>query len=207
MPTSSGGEHVDGQPDRKRRRSRAPVNWSQFYSNGLPKEVIVIDDSPEPEASHTQTSTSTGTHPHGGVSNGTNGVVNGVSSGGRHVAKKRKREEEPTRFDPVYNRVIGSRTNETPSGSTISSGRTNSAIHTTAATSLGSRSSNAQYDYETQPGQKRKRTRQQIANEAKKMGQLSQAFMSYQPPPHPPKKAPEVHVRKVPDVSVRLPQP
>ena len=36
------------QSDQKRTRSRKP-DWETFYKNGLPKEIIVIDDSPEPE--------------------------------------------------------------------------------------------------------------------------------------------------------------
>ena len=101
--------------------------------------------------------------------------------------------------------MVGARIN-TPSGSTISSDRTNSANHTTAATSLGSLSSNGQYDYEAQPGQKRKRTRQQHAEEVKRreLGMLGHTYTSYQPPPHPPKKAAEVFVRVESDVSRRL---
>jgi len=196
--------HQDSLPASKRRRSDGP-DWQEFYKNGLPKEVIVIDDSPEPATTPASTKTLTNGH--------TNGVAPGAptpatTAGGRHVAKKRKRDDEApaTRYDPVHNRVLSSNTNERPSGSTISSDRTNSVIQTTAATSLGSHSSNGNghYDYEAQPGQKRKRTtRQQIANEAKKreVDLLSHPHVSYQPPPNPPKKASEVPVRLCPDVS------
>jgi dual-specificity kinase len=186
----------------KRRRSREP-DWKEFYKNGLPKEIIVIDDSPEPEPETTAPNP-----PPKRITNGitTNGTTNG--SVGRHVAKKRKRDDEPLHYDPVYHsKHIGSHTttphtNGRPTGSTISTDRT-SAIQTTAPTSL---SSNSQYE-DGLPGQKRKRTRQQLA-EAKRreVEVLGDAYVSYQPPPYPPKKAPEVNVRIVHDVSpVRTP--
>ena len=187
---------AEPQPPRKKRRSREP-DWKTFYKNGLPKEIIVIDDTPEPERP-----------------NAASAAVQALSNGGRqHVAvngansssaKKRKRDDEPTRYDPVHHSaVVGS---HTPSKSTAASDRTNSAIHTTAATSLGSLSSNGQYDYETQPGQKRKRTtRQQIANEARRREAaiFTDALAHYRPPPYPPKKARDVHIKVVPDVSGR----
>lgn len=207
--TSTATAVVDSQPARKRRRSREP-DWHTFYKNGLPKEIIIIDDdSPEPDQSSVSAASKALVN---GAANGnhTNGVNGGTTNGtaARHIAKKRKRDDEGTRYDPVHHsKLNGSATNtphhnETPSGSTISSDRTNSAIHTTAATSLGSLSSSGHYDYDTQPGQKRKRTRQQIANEAKRreLGLLGQSYTSYRPPPHPVKKASDVHVRVVPDV-------
>ncbi|KAK4212426.1 kinase-like domain-containing protein [Rhypophila decipiens] len=190
------------QQSRKRRRSRGP-DWSEFYRNGLPKEVIVIDDTPEPETPGSAAASVA--H----VSNGhSNGSVNGANDLSRHVAKKRRRNDEHPQYDPVYhNNVVGSHTSTprrliSPSKSTASSDRTNSAIHTTAATSLGSlSSSNGQYDYDAQPGQKRKRTRQQIAIEARRRetGALTDNYTSYRPLPGPPKKAAEVHVKVIAD--------
>ncbi|MBE3045011.1 hypothetical protein IMZ48_21125, partial [Candidatus Bathyarchaeota archaeon] len=48
------------------------------------------------------------------------------------------------------------------------------------------------------------RTRQQVANEAKRreVDLLGDAYISYKPPPQPPKKASDVPVRAVPDVSL-----
>ncbi|KAK2000583.1 kinase-like protein [Colletotrichum falcatum] len=194
MPSNSLSQ--SSQSGRKRRRSKEP-DWNKFYKNGLPKEIIVIDDTPEPE--------------HGkAVGNGVRVVSNGnavaaSAASSRPVPKKRKRDDEPP-YDPVYHnsKYAASHTttphhNGTPSGSTISTDRTtNSVIHTTAATSL---SSNGQDYYDAQPGQKRKRTRQQIAQEAKKreVECLSDPFVSYKPPPYPPKKASDVHVRVVQD--------
>lgn len=180
---------------KKRQRSREPraPNWPEFYKNGLPKEIIVIDDdTPEPSAS---------VKPYA-----QNRAV--AESDNRHAAKKRKRDDA---YDPVYH--LGPSHDQSPeskseSKSTISTDRTTSAIHTTAATSLGSHSSNGQNGYddaEALTGQKRKRTntRLQIANEAKKreLETNGDAFTSYRPPPKPPIKAPEVAVKQIPDVS------
>ncbi|KAL2022553.1 hypothetical protein VTK56DRAFT_5160 [Thermocarpiscus australiensis] len=202
MPTGSQSQILpDPQPARKRRRSREP-DWNNFYKNGLPKEIIVIDDTPEPERPEaaiaaSQTLTNGRTHAHA-VTNGANGSL----------AKKRKRDDEPTPYDPVHHsNIVGSHTytplqHGSPSKSTAPSDRTNSAIHTTAATSLGSLSSNGQYEYDAQAGQKRKRTtRQQIANEARRRdaGTLADAYASYRPPPFPPKKARDVHITVIPD--------
>jgi len=189
------------QTSRKRQRSKElrEPDWHKFYKNGLPKEVIVIDDSPTPDLSPSV------------VSNDPSHTVAGGSN--RHAAKKRKRDDVGSAYDPVYH--LGSHSNdlsphfkESASGSTISTDRTTSAIHTTAATSLGSHSSNGQNGYEVvevQPGQKRKRTatRLQLANEAKRkeFEVNGDAFTNYIPPPNPPIKAPEVQVKVVPDVS------
>lgn len=194
------------QPARKRRRSKGP-DWESFYKNGVPAEVIVIDDNtPEPAQKATSAASSHTL---------TNSHIDGAASltSAHHVAKKRKRDDEPAHYDPVYhNHIVSSHANSphhnaTPTKSTISSDRTNSAIHTTAATSLDSLSSTGshQYDYDSQVGQKRKRTtRQQIAAEAKRRdaSALSDAFSSYRPPPYPPKKAADVHVKVIADVRV-----
>ncbi|KAK3368242.1 kinase-like domain-containing protein [Podospora didyma] len=202
QPTPPSQSQSQSQSTRKRRRSRDKVDWETFYKNGLPSEIIVIDDTPEPERPG---AASVSSQP---LTNGhANGATNDVSA--RHLAKKRKRDDETAHYDPVHNNVAGSlahtpRHHGSPSKSTVSTDRTNSAIHTTAATSLGSLSSNSQYDYSTQPGQKRKRTtRQQIANEAarqREQGALMDAF-SYHRPPQPPKKASEVHVKVITDNS------
>jgi dual-specificity kinase len=203
MPASSAVSKPPARRSQRPKEQREP-DWHSFYKNGLPKEVIVIDDSPTPELSASV------------VSNGPANYT-GVGGNSRHAVKKRKRDDVGSAYDPVYQ--LGPDSNEqTPqykdsaSGSTISTDRTTSAIHTTAATSLGSHSSNGQNGYETediQPGQKRKRTatRLQIANEAKRkeLEVNGDAFSNYKPPPRPPIKAPEVHVKQIPDVSFKEP--
>lgn len=213
----------------KKRRRESPVDWKKFYGGQPPKEIIVIDDTPEPDSaavsavsgSQTLVNGSTAYIYTNGTTNGTNGTnaagVGANTSAARHAPKRRKRDDDVsttsgTRYDPVHHsRLNGSATtprqNGTSSGSTISSsGRGNSAIHTTAATSLGSLSSNGQYDYDAQPGQKRKRTRQQVANEVKRRETaiVGHNYPNYHPPPRPPKKAGDVHVRVIPDVSIAL---
>lgn len=182
-------------PPHKRQRSRErQPDWDKFYENGLPKEVIVIDSSESPEpsmdiSSHMQTNDSA------------------IAANSRHAAKKRKRNDA---YDPVYQLDPSidpspQYKSESGSGSTISTDRTTSAIHTTAATSLGSHSSNG-YEAAEVIGQKRKRTntRLQIANEAKRkeLEVNGDAFSNYIPPPKPPIKSKDVPVRPVPDVSL-----
>jgi dual-specificity kinase len=191
------------QASKKRQRSREP-DWNNFYKNGLPKEVIVIDDSPEPHISESVEPDSNGLR-------NINGAANGAAL--RHAAKKRKRDDM---YDPIYHIKAGPSETRSPhyknsnTSSTISTDRTTSAIQTTAATSLGSQySANGSRGYlvdDTQIGQKRKRiaTRQQIANEAKRrdIEINGDAFSNYRPPPRPPIKAPEVNVKVMPDVSL-----
>ena len=222
MPPVSNSPN-DAQPSRKRRRSREP-DWNEFYKNGLPKEIIVIDDSPEPEPTKARpdareappvlplpvSSISSGSG--SGSTVGSDAAVTGAT---QHVAKKRRRDE-PTHYDPVYhNTYAGSHTQTprghgTPTKSTVSSDRTTSAVHTTAATSLDSLSSttsnHAEY-YSVHAGQKRKRTtRQQIATEAKRReAEVNDALLSYQPPPYPHKKASDIPVKLIHDVSEPLP--
>jgi dual-specificity kinase len=201
MPISSSTSVSKPNP-KKRQRTREPrePDWHKFYRNGLPKEVIVIDDSPTPEPSASVLSNTQASH-------------SAVGGGSRHAAKKRRRDD--IAYVPVYHNEPSHSLNQSPeykdsSGSTISTDRTTSAIHTTAATSLGSHSSNGQNGYEAeevQPGQKRKRTntRLQIANEAKRkeLETNGDAFTNYKPPPRPPIKAPDVQVKQVADVSTR----
>ncbi|KAB5523022.1 kinase-like domain-containing protein [Coniochaeta sp. 2T2.1] len=206
----------DTQPSRKRRRSKEP-DWNDFYKNGLPKEIIVIDDSPEPEPAQQVAKETAAAYPvlplpisiSSGSTVGHNTASAGVS---HHIAKKRRRDE-PAHYDPVYHNTYAGSHAETPHGhhtpakSTVSSDRTTSAVQTTAATSLDSLSSGSSnsYDYlvNIHAGQKRKRTtRQQIATEAKRReAEASDALLTYQPPPHPPKKASDIPVTKINDVA------
>ncbi|KAK8138156.1 Dual specificity protein kinase lkh1 [Apiospora sp. TS-2023a] len=187
---------------RKRRRSKGP-DWTEFYKNGVPKEVIVIDDTPEPDGDikdNISSNYSTTTY-------NTNGTIIGSDTGvsTRHVAKKRKKE------DGYVNggRVVNGSHIATPNSATSSTDRTTSAQNTTAPTSLASLSSNGQYDYEqaSATGQKRKRTRQQHAQEAKRrdIEALGDAYISYRPPQKPIKKSAEVAVRVVTDVRSTAP--
>lgn len=176
------------QPSRKRRRSREP-DWNSFYRNGLPKEIIVIDDTPEPEAN-----------------TGRRITAGGANVAAESASAKKRRRDDPVGYHVQYLGGNASHTNTplntTPNGSTRSSDRTNSALNTTAPTSL---SSNSQYDDLAAPLKRKRTTRQQAANEAKRrdVDGLGGAFMAYKPPPFPPKKSAEVPVKVIPDVSPR----
>ncbi|KAK2616450.1 serine threonine protein kinase CMGC group [Conoideocrella luteorostrata] len=193
--TAAAGHGTDDHhPSRKRRRSREP-DWNSFYQNGLPKEIIVIDDSPDPEASAGRTliSDTIGHTSAGAVSYEKNGTT-------RHPAKRRRRDDAAPGYHVQY---VGSHTNTplqnaTPNGSTLSSDRTNSVHNTTAPTSL---SSNSQYEDASAPLKRKRTTRQQVANEAKRqdIDGLGGPFLTYKPPPLPPKKVAEVDVRVVHD--------
>ncbi|KAI1822709.1 kinase-like domain-containing protein [Xylaria intraflava] len=186
MPTAA--QAPEAQP-RKRRRSKEP-DWKQFYKNGLPKEIIVIDDTPEPDQN-----VSTGTMSRTYTNDPVNGPVNGPAA--RHCAKKRRKDDEQYNESLYDARPNGSY--HQPSTGSASTDRTTSAYNTTGPTSL---SSNGQYDYEApQTGQKRKRTRQQLAQDAKRreVEALGDGFHEYQPPQKPIKKCGEVVVRPVND--------
>ncbi|KAI1265116.1 kinase-like domain-containing protein [Xylariaceae sp. FL1019] len=174
---------------RKRRRSKEP-DWKTFYKNGLPKEIIVIDDTPEPDDNRSAAASS---RPY--ADSTVNGSVN--DRGVRHVAKKRKKDDsvkQELQTDPTR----ATRSYPQPSSGSASTDRTTSAYNTTAPTSL---SSNGQYEYEPQqPGQKRKRTtRQQAVQDAKRreVEVLTDGFHEYQPPKKPIRKSGEVHVRLI----------
>ncbi|KAI9735316.1 MAG: dual specificity protein kinase kns1 [Claussenomyces sp. TS43310] len=211
MPVSQSAS--ENAPSKKRQRSREP-DWHSFYKNGLPKEVIVIDDSPPPQRISDSVEA---------VSGPSSGILAGrpVAGTGQQPPKKRKRDDVGKAYDPVYHlrqtpSAAPTPLHESALGSTISTDRTTSAIHTTAATSLGSQYShngatNGFEVAEVQPGQKRKRvaTRQQIANEAKRreIEVNGDAYTNYKPPPRPPIKAPDVNVKVLPDVSRLAPLP
>ncbi|KAK7631480.1 kinase-like domain-containing protein [Phyllosticta paracitricarpa] len=172
-----------------RRREHQP-NWEEFYKNGIPKEVIVIDDTPEPQPARSAA----------------------ADNSARHADKKRKTAAS-TAYDPVYQQQTSYSTTQTPyydtpSNHTVSTDRTASAIHTTASTSLGSSVGNAAHGNKLDDGvvgQKRKRTTrrtaQDEAKEAKRRetDQEREHWTAYVPPPHPPIKAKDVYVKTVGD--------
>lgn len=195
---------------KKRQRSKEP-DWDNFYKNGLPKEVIVIDDSPPPPARIPDSVESPTA-----MKQSTRSAAAGSS---KHAAKKRKRDDGELAYDPIYPQLNSSTQNKNASNSvsTTSTDRTTSAIHTTAATSLGSQYSHNTDNardvdtYETNPqvgSNKRKRvaTRQQIANEAKRkeIEVRGDAFTNYKAPPRPPIKCGDVEVPLKQDVSFIL---
>lgn len=204
LPPATHSEHTESPSNMSsssRKRDRRP-DWNEFYKNGLPEEVIVIDDSPEPQ---TRTNHATRT-----------AATNGAT---KHADKKRKTAASTT-YDPVYNQQTSYSTTQTPyydqspSDKTNSSDRTASALNTTAATSLGSTASNGTHNGYLEDGvvgQKRKRvtrkTIQDEVNEAKRreIDYHGDPLSLYVPPPNPPIKAKEVYVQVIPDVSSLFP--
>ena len=185
----------------RRQRSREP-DWNSFYKNGLPDEIIVIDDTPEPEAAGPSTA---GQPSHHIISGGANAYGNGAATAAasmpRPAAKKRKRDGD---FDSgYYTQKYGTSVASTPHHNDSVSGSISTDRNTAQTAAATSLSSGSQYDYDVQLGNKRKRTRQQVANEAKRreVDLLGDAYISYKPPPLPPKKASDVPVRTVHDVS------
>lgn len=185
-PPASG--YTSADMDSARRDKRQP-NWEEFFKNGPPKEIIVIDDdTPEPASQPS-------------IPPAPNGTT-------RHSDKKRK-TAATTNYDPVYHQQTSYSTTQTPyydGASTASTDRT-SALGTTAPTSLGSNGSRACYAApvdEGVTGQKRKRrTKADDESEAKRreIDLNADPFEHYFPPKKPVQKSKEVYVQVVPDVS------
>lgn len=190
MPTQN-GTAAGGQSNRRK------PDWGEFYKNGLPKEVIVIDDTPPPDQSKAA--------PRGQPPT-TNGALPQPSG-------KRRRTGIETAYElgyydrPSYS-INPPQYGENSSAPSISTDRTTS-LHTTAPTSLGSQGStgvsNGVYYEDANVGQKRKRvnTRKSARDEQKRreLEAAGDAFLSYVPPPNPPIKAKDVPVPVVRDVS------
>lgn len=194
MPTTQNGISAAAQNSRRRK-----PDWGEFYKNGLPKEVIVIDDTPPPEQAKTAS--------RGVPASTANGAMSQPSG-------KRRRTGIETAYDLGYYDRPSYSTNPPPYGenssvASLSTDRTTS-LHTTAPTSLGSQGSsgisNGMYYEDANVGQKRKRvtTRKSARDEQKRreLETAGDAFLSYVPPPNPPVKAKDVPVPVVRDVSV-----
>jgi len=173
---------------------RRNPDWAEFYRNGLPKEVIVIDDDEDDGGAPRPPPQPQSNRP----------APNGV----RHADKKRKTAAS-TAYDPVYNQATSYSTTQTPyydsPNQSTPTDRTLSAHKNTAGTSLGS--SNGPHISPLDNsiiGQKRKRTRAAVQDEAKeaKRRELDDQdpFALYQPPPNPIIKAKDVYVQVVHDV-------
>ncbi|KKK16982.1 hypothetical protein P175DRAFT_0146299 [Aspergillus ochraceoroseus IBT 24754] len=193
---------VSTGPSTQKGRRKNP-DWGEFYKNGIPKEVIVIDDTPPPEqstaASRNLAATATVATPNGSVA---------------QPAGKRRRTGIETAYDlgyydrPSYS-INPQQFGEGSSDGSLSTDRTTS-LHTTAPTSLSQGSSGASngiYYEDANVGQKRKRvaTRKSVRDEQKRREQetAGDAFLNYIPPPNPPIKAKDVPVPVIRSVSNR----
>lgn len=204
---------------------RKKPDWGEFYKNGLPKEVIVIDDSPGPDGSKA-TAAPPPPPPHGSSASAGQPSVS-------EPAGKRRRTGIDSAYDmgyydrpsysinpqqygdnhqqPQHQQQQQQQQQQHNSSNSLSTDRTTS-LHTTAPTSLGSQgSSNGSagmyHPQDPSIGQKRKRTTRKSARDEQKRRELetvSDAYLSYVPPPKPIIKSKDVPVPVVRDVSFHL---
>lgn len=169
-------------------KSKKRTDWREFYKNGLPKEIIVIDDSsPEPTSNNSPSKRSNTQHD--SKRRRTDAAYDSLQNG----------PPKTTRRDYLYDEANSSGTN--------SSGRNTSTLYSTAPTSLTSTSSSGhqlQRLDDSRIGQKRKRLSrpafdEESPPELEVVGQ-NQAWTNYVPPPNPPIKAGEVYTPVIRDV-------
>jgi dual-specificity kinase len=171
-----------------RKDNKRKPDWNEFYKNGVPAEIIVIDDDSPPPS---------------GV-----GRQNGYAS--QHPDK---RQRTGNAYDPVYSSAQAPATysaTQTPYyENSASTDRTTSAYVTTAPTSLGSTGSTGAYLPPVEDGsvgQKRKRARAQPQDDVgpavkrREVERLTPPHLVYVPPEKPIVKAKEVHVELIRDV-------
>lgn len=176
------------RPDRK-------TDWAEFYRNGIPREVIVIDDS-SPEPASLENGTRLHMPLHAASTRQSDGHVDKKQRTSGVTAPHADAATLRTRHPPEYDDSLSE-------GSTR---RTNSGQYSTAPTSLASTSSSggrvSKLD-DTRPGQKRKRLRGDDAQATPDLEVIAQnhSWSNYYPPPNPPIKAQEVFVSVVRDVS------
>ncbi|KAK6353113.1 dual specificity protein kinase kns1 [Orbilia brochopaga] len=167
----------------KRRRRNTP-DWKEFYKNGIPKEIIVIDDTPPPEPTPKRNSRANQT-----ASRVPRPVAQNSSLNGRvhnPITASSSQASTATTSQPTKRRKLAS-------GASTTAVAVNSRGYNgteTAATSLASTVG----ETASVAGTKRKRVTR--GSMAKKQ---TDAFTHYKPPPHPPIKAKDVFVRKVTD--------
>ncbi|EAU34186.1 protein kinase lkh1 [Aspergillus terreus NIH2624] len=192
LPTPSTATMAQAHPGRRKK-----PDWGEFYKNGIPKEVIVIDDTPPPDSANKPAARNVA-------------PAAGSNNTGSQPAGKRRRTGIETAYEmgyydrPSYS-INPQRYGEESSAASLSTDRTTS-LHTTAPTSLSQGSSGASngiYYEDANIGQKRKRvaTRKSTRDEQKRreLETAADAFLSYVPPPKPPIKAKDVPVPVIRD--------
>jgi len=183
-------------------RGSRRADWAEFYKNGVPDVVILIEDDDDDPKLIPNTHSS-----------------NGSSYGNPRHADKKRKTGAASNYDPVYNNPQPSySTTQTPyydnsssNNNTVSTDRTAPALKTTASSSLGPSVRNGSYLpplEEGVVGQKRKRTRNVTAEEVKaakrrELERVQSPYSAYIPPPNPPLKSKDIHVPVVKDVSLQ----
>ena len=89
---------ADLQSSQQLSAGRSEKDWKKFYKNGLPKEIIVIEDSPSPQIPNSVESEPITQRP-----------IPSNGSDSRQPAKKRKREDV---YDSLYHDEAKRRGNE-----------------------------------------------------------------------------------------------
>ncbi|KAF3926864.1 hypothetical protein ABW20_dc0103841 [Dactylellina cionopaga] len=209
----------------KRRRRETP-DWKEFYKNGIPKEIIVIDDTPPPEPTPKRTNRTVANQPASRVprpisqntalnSRVHNPVSSQASTATTSQPSKRRKLTTAngagststttvaavnSRYDTNHHDPYGSTpysVTQTPAyASQGSSANTASASARGYNGTETAATSLASTIGESASVAGNKRKRVTRGSMAKKQ---TDAFAHYQPPPHPPIKAKEVVVRKVED--------
>ena len=191
MPPSQSDSRLSTSTAMKQERK---PDWSEFYKNGVPKEIIQIDSDSDDQVDTQKKASDT----------------RGGARQAQPATKKRKTApmsaHEDREQQPQYSQ------NNSSASHTASTDRTTS-LQTTAPTSLGSNASHGSSRTMTvaelptpAAGQKRKRvTRKSAADDLRKQEDsgATDALSHYFPPPRPPVKAPEVHVAVLRDVSLQ----
>jgi len=179
-------------PYKKERRA----DWNEFYKNGLPQEVIVIDDdSPQPQQREQKENRQREPEqvPHAQV-----------PPNSRHT-DKRRRVDETAGYNPIYRQAEPASaqtvySHESLSTSVDARDRTQSNTYSTAPTSLQSSvgSLRGPQDQEDAARQKRKRSMREYEDSPDEMHEI----FDYYPPPRPPIKANDVSVPVIREVSL-----
>jgi dual-specificity kinase len=181
----------DPQMNPRSRRQRGP-DWNNFYRNGVPKEVIVIDDDDTPDSATT---------------------LQHDTLLERHKDKKRK-TGAASAYDPVYNPQPSYSTTQTPyyenssANHTTSTDRTAPAYKASGSSSIGPPllTNGTYYSVmdEAAVGHKRKRAaRAADENKGAKRREIQHdqsPYSAYVPPKQPTIKAKDVYVECIKEV-------
>lgn len=195
-PIASSPMNPEMAPPHKREKR---ADWNEFYKNGLPQEVIVIDDdSPQPQERQHKENYYQQEQEHVPHSQ--------VPSILRHT-DKRRRVDDTAGYNPVYRQTEQASAQTVYSHGSLSTSvdardprdRTASNTYSTAPTSLQSSvgSLRGPQDQEDAARQKRKRS---LRDYEESPDEIHEIF-DYYPPPRPPIKANDVSVPVVREVS------
>jgi dual-specificity kinase len=182
--------------NQKATKNAKKPDWEEFYKNGVPQEVIIIDDDETPDPNLPNQSDASLDRP-----------------------DKKRKTGPSSNYDPVYNPQPSYSTTHTPyydnsssANHTASTDRTAPLYKGTGSTSSGPTVANGNNFYPTYDdgmvGQKRKRTTRAVeelkVTKRREIEKIQSPFSAYVPPPKPPHKARDVYVKIIKDVSTLL---